>query len=303
MSRNLEVKGIITPVLTPMNPDETVNLEVLKAQIDRLIENGVDGILCLGTTGEGYILSEREKIDVIEATVNHVAGRVPVYAGTGCISTADTIGLSRKAQELGADALAVITPGFSSASQTELYNHYSEVAEHVGIPIILYNIPARTGNNLMPETVARLAADVDTIIGIKDSSGKWDNLKDYLEKTRNLKKKFYVLSGNDSLILRCLIHGGTGGFAGCSNVYPNVLSSIYDLFMDGKLEEAQAAQESIESFRAVFKFGNSNTIIKMAVNLLGYPVGPSRRPFNYISEEGMLALKRVLMENKEKGMC
>lgn len=303
MSKRLEVKGIITPILTPMNPDETVNLDVLADQIDRLIENGIDGILCLGTTGEGYILDEREKIDVLDATVKHVAGRVPVYAGTGCISTADTIRLSRETQQLGVDALAVITPSFASASQIELYNHYYEVAKHVDIPVILYNIPARTGNHLMPETVAKLAEEVDIIIGIKDSSGDWNNLKEYLEKTRNLGNKFHVLSGNDSLILQCLMAGGSGGVAGCSNVYPRVLSSIYDLFIEGKVEEARSAQESIESFRALFKYGNSNTIIKMAVNLLGYPVGPSRKPFSYLSQEGMAALERVIRENREKGMC
>ena len=300
--KNVELKGIITPILTPMNEDETVNLNELCTQIDRLIDGGVHGIFCFGTNGEGYILSEQEKIQVLEATVAHVKGRVPVYAGSGCISTQDTIRMSKKAQELGADVLSIITPSFALASQKELYDHYVEVAKYVDIPIVLYNIPARTGNKLLPETVAKLAKDVDVIVGAKDSSGDWENLKAYIQQTRDLGKDFYVLSGNDSLILPSLKEGGFGGIAGCSNVYPHVLSSIYDLFKEGKISEAEAAQESIASFRAVFKYGNPNTVVKKAVSMLGYPVGDCRRPFNYLCEEGIEALKQVLKENADKGM-
>ena len=222
----------------------------------------------------------------METTIDQVKGRVPVYAGSGCISTADTIRMSKKAEELGADVLSIITPSFAVASQKELYDHYVEVAKHVDTPIVLYNIPARTGNKLLPETVAKLAKDVDIIVGAKDSSGDWENLKAYIHQTQDLEKDFYVLSGNDSLILPSLKEGGFGGIAGCSNVYPHVLSSIYDLF----------------SFRAVFKYGNPNTVVKKAVKMLGYPVGDCRRPFNYLCDEGVEALAKVLEENKAKGM-
>ena len=300
--KQVELKGIITPILTPMNEDESVNLDELCVQIDRLIDGGVHGIFCFGTNGEGYILDEKEKIEVLEAAIDHVKGRVPVYAGSGCISTRDTIRMSRKAQELGADVLSIITPSFAVASQKELYDHYVEVAKHVDIPIVLYNIPARTGNKLLPETVAKLAKDVDVIIGAKDSSGDWENLKAYIQQTRDLDKDFYVLSGNDSLILPSLKEGGFGGIAGCSNVYPHVLSSIYNLFKEGKLEVAETAQESIASFRAVFKYGNPNTVVKNAVAMLGYPVGECRRPFSYLCDEGIDALQKVLEENKANGM-
>lgn len=299
---HVELKGIITPILTPMNADESINLLELRHQIDRLIEGGVHGIFPFGTNGEGYILSEKEKVEVLEATIDQVAGRVPVYAGSGCISTIDTIRMSKKAEQLGADVLSIITPSFALASQKELYDHYTEIAKHVDIPIVLYNIPARTGNKLLPETVAKLAKDIDVIVGAKDSSGDWENLKAYINLTRELDKTFYVLSGNDSLILPGLREGGTGGIAGCSNVYPQVLSSIYNLFTEGKLEEAEAAQDSIGSFRAVFKYGNPNTVVKKAVSMLGYPVGDCRRPFNYLCEEGIQELTKVLKENTDKGM-
>jgi len=301
--KKTELSGIIPAILTPMNPDESVNLDVLQEQIERMIEGGVHGLFPFGTNGEGYILSESEKIEVLEATVDKVKGRVPIYAGTGCISTADTIRMSRKAQELGADVLSIITPSFAVASQKELYDHYAEVAKHVDTPIVLYNIPARTGNRLLPETVEKLARDVDVIMGVKDSSGDWDNLKAYIRLTKELDKDFRVLSGNDSLILPCLEEGGAGGIAGCANVYPHVLASIYNLFKEGKLEEAQKAQDSIASLRAVFKYGNPNTVVKKAVALLGYPVGDCRRPFSYLCSEGLEELKKVLKENAEKGMC
>lgn len=300
--KKVELKGIITPILTPMNADESVNLTELRNQVERLISGGVHGIFPFGTNGEGYILSENEKIEVLEATIDQVKGRVPVYAGSGLISTKDTIRMSKKAEELGADVLSIITPSFAVASQKELYDHYVEIAKHVDTPIVLYNIPARTGNKLLPETIAKLAKDVDLIVGAKDSSGDWDNLKAYITETRELEKDFYVLSGNDSLILPCLKEGGFGGIAGCSNVYPEVLSSIYNLFVDGKLEEAEVVQESIASFRAVFKYGNPNTVVKKAVAMLGYPVGDCRRPFNYLCEEGIEALSKVLKENTDKGM-
>lgn len=300
--KHVDLKGIIPPILTPMNEDETINLEELRNQIERMIEGGVHGIFPFGTNGEGYILNEEEKIEVLKATIEQVNGRVPVYAGTGCISTRDTIRMSKKAEELGADVLSIITPSFALASQKELYDHYVEVAKNVDLPIVLYNIPARTGNKLLPETVAKLAKDVPNIMGAKDSSGDWDNLLAYINLTKDLDKDFRVLSGNDSLILPCLEAGGAGGIAGCANVYPHVLASIYDYFKDGKLEEAKVSQDSIASFRAVFKYGNPNTVVKKAVKLLGYPVGDCRRPFNYLCEEGVDELKKVLEENKEKGM-
>lgn len=206
----------------------------------------------------------------------------------------------------GADFIVAVgggsaTPSFAVASQQELYDHYCAVAAHVDTPIVLYNIPARTGNKLLPETVCRLAKDVEVIKGAKDSSGDWENLKAYIQLTKDL--DFSVLSGNDSLILPALKEGGVGGIAGCSNVYPKVLSSIYELFQEGKLDEAQAAQDSIASFRAVFKYGNPNTVVKTAVAMLGYNVGKCRAPFNQLPQEGLEALEKVLQENKDKGMC
>lgn len=299
--KKVEIKGIIPPIVTPMNEDESINGQELRNQVNRQIKGGVHGLFPFGTNGEGYILNEKEKEEVLSIVIDETKGRVPVYAGTGCISTKDTIRQSQMAKSLGADVLSIITPSFAAASQNELYDHYKAVAEAVDMPIVLYNIPARTGNALAPATVARLSK-IENIVGAKDSSGNFDNMLQYIEQTRD-SGDFAVLSGNDSLILWNLLAGGTGGIAGCANVFPEVMASIYNYFVAGDLENARKAQDSIRSFRGCFKYGNPNTIVKTAVNLLGYPVGKCRAPFNQVPEEGIEALKKVLAENHEKGMC
>ena len=297
-----EIKGIIVPILTPMHEDETVNYEELVNQIERLIAAGVHGIFVFGTNGEGYILDEEEKAEIIRVAVKAVNGRVPVYAGTGCVSTRDTIRMSRKAKELGADVLSIITPSFAAASQEELIQHYETVANAVDMPILLYNIPARTGNKLLPETVQALCRDVENIVGAKDSSGDIENLKAYIRLTRELDKEVAILAGNDGAILTCLKEGGAGGIAGRANIWPETVAKIYDCFKAGDLEGAQAAQDAIAILQQTFKYGNPNTIIKTAVALQGHPVGKCRAPFNYVPEEGMEAIKKVLAENEAKGL-
>lgn len=297
-----EIKGIIVPILTPMHEDETVNYEELVNQIERLIAAGVHGIFVFGTNGEGYILDEEEKAEIIRVAVKAVNGRVPVYAGTGCVSTRDTIRMSRKAKELGADVLSIITPSFAAASQEELIRHFETVANAVDMPILLYNIPARTGNALAPATVQKLS-QVANIVGAKDSSGNFDNILQYIEKTRGGDKPFTVLSGNDSLILWTLLAGGQGAIAGCANVFPHTMVSIYEKFIAGDLEGARKAQDSIRPFRDIFKFGNPNTIVKTAVKELGYPVGLCRAPFNSLSPAGLDALRKALQTCRDNGLC
>lgn len=296
----LEVKGIIAPIITPMNKDESIHLDEFRHQVDRLIENGIHGIFVFGTNGESYILSEEEKLEVIKVAVEQVAGRVPVYAGTGLNGTKETIRFSLRAKELGVDALSIITPGFAAASQDELYEHFKEVAENVDLPIILYNIPARTGNSIAPRTVGKLS-HIPNIVGIKDSSGNFDTILQYIEQTRDV-ENFVVLSGNDSLILWTLLAGGAGAIAACSNVYPYTMAQIYEQFLAGDVEKSRQYQDSIRSFRDCFRFGNPNTIVKYGVAELGFPVGKARAPFNKLSDEGIQALRQVMTENKTKGM-
>lgn len=297
----VELKGIIVPIVTPMNEDESVNTDELRRQIDRQIDAGIHGIFPFGTNGEGYILDFDDKKLVLETVIDQVAGRVPVYAGTGCISTKETIEQCKMAEAAGADILSVITPSFAKASQHELVEHYTKVAEAVpNMPIVLYNIPMRTGNAIEPETVVELAK-IDNIIGAKDSSGDWDNLSAYIELTKDL--GFGVLSGNDALILKALKAGAKGAIAGCANVYPKNMVGIYENWAKGDLEAAETCQGNVVNLRSCFKYGNPNTVVKTAVNLLGYPVGKCRAPFNYLCPEGVEALKATLASDKDKGIC
>ena len=297
-----EIKGIIPPILTPMHDDESINEKELRHQVNRMIDAGVSGVFALGTNGEAYALSHKEKVQVLKVVVDEVKGRVPVYAGTGCPTTKETITLSKEAEEIGADILSVIVPYFAAASQDELYDHYKAVAESVKLPIVLYNIPARTGNALAPATVARLAKDVPNVMGAKDSSGNFDNMKQYIELTTGIGKDFAVLSGNDSLILPALFFGGKGGIAGCANVFPRTMVEIYEAFTAGDYERAKRVQDSIRIFRNCFKYGNPNSLVKIAAGLLGDPVGPCRRPFCKVTAEGMEILKKTLEQCKAAGM-
>ena len=298
----VEIKGIIPPILTPMYDDETINEKELRHQVNRMIDAGVSGVFALGTNGEAYALSHKEKVQILRVVVDETKHRVPVYAGTGCPTTKETITLSKEAEEIGADVLSVIVPYFAAASQDELYAHYKAVAESVKLPVVLYNIPARTGNALAPATVARLAKDIPNVMGAKDSSGNFDNMKQYIELTTGIGKDFSVLSGNDSLILPALCFGGKGGIAGCANVFPCTMVEIYEAFAAGDFERAKKVQDSIRIFRNCFKYGNPNTIVKMAAGILGDPVGPCRRPFSSITPEGLEALKKTLATCKANGM-
>lgn len=300
-----EIKGIIPPILTPMFDDESINEHELRHQVNRMVDAGAHGIFAFGTNGESYALTPEEKKRILGIVVEEAGGRVPVYAGSGCVTTAETIRMSKMSQDVGADVLSVIVPWFASASQDELYGHYEAVAAAVDLPIVLYNIPARTGNALAPATVARLAKDVPNVVGVKDSSGNFDTMKQYIELTRDLGqsgKKFCVLSGNDSLILPALVFGGTGGIAGCANVFPHTMVEIYEAFAAGDMERAMKVQDSIRVFRNCFRYGNPNTIVKIAVGLLGDPVGPCRRPFCRLSDEGMAELKKTLELCKANGL-
>lgn len=287
----LKPEGIITPIVTPMNADESLNLSELRVQVNRLINSGVEGLFCLGTNGEVYALNTKEKIEVIETVIDETKGRVPVYAGTGCIRTKDTIELSVKAKELGVDALSVVSPYFVAVTQDDLYNYYSEIAESVDLPIVLYNMPARTGNNIDYKTVYKLAK-YKNIVGIKDSSGNFDNTLRYIENTD---RRLSVLAGNDSLILWTLLAGGAGAIAGTSNVFPEIAVAIYRLWQAGDIEAAKAEQIRLRPFRDVMAMGNPNSVVKRAMNMLGYPVGPARRPVSGINSKTIdEALQKVL---------
>lgn len=287
-----EIKGIIAAMQTAMHEDGSIHEEELRRQIDRQINAGVDAVFCLGTNGEFYIMSMEEKIRVMEIFVDQVGGRVPVYAGTGCTGTKETIALSKKAEEIGVDVLSVITPYFAAVSQEELYQHFAAVAESVSLPVVMYNIPARTGAALAPSTVGRLAKDFSNIAGVKDSSGNFNNILQYIQAAEGT--DFSVLSGNDALILWTLLAGGQGGITAIANILPTVMVSIYQYYLKGDMKNAKKAQNSIAQIRDCFKYGNPNSVVKCATNLIGQPVGPCRKPFGILPQEAVAGIQETI---------
>lgn len=264
-----------------MLENEKINEKELRAQVNRQISCGINGIFTLGTNGEVYALTTEEKLEVIKIVVGETRGRVPVYAGTGCISTRETIWMSLRAKELGVDALSIVSPYFVALSQEDIHRHYSKIAESVDLPIVLYNLPARTGNNIEYSTVRKLSK-YPNIVGIKDSGGNFDNTLRYIENTD---RRLSVLAGNDSLILWTLLAGGNGAIAGTANVFPEIALAIYKLWQAGNIEEANQQQAKLRPLRDVMKLGNPNSVIKRAMNLLGHPVGPAREPVGGLDQK------------------
>lgn len=285
-------KGVLAALATPMNDDETINFGELSNQVNRMIASGIHGLFCLGTNGEFYALSTDEKLAIMRTVKEAAGGRIPVVAGVGCVTTAETVRMSEQAQEIGVDALSVITPYFGQLTQDKMIAHYKSVAASVDMPVIIYNIPARTGNTVDWKTLEKLAG-VKNITGIKDSSGNFDNILCYLEATG---REFPVVAGNDSLILSTLTAGGTGAVAGCANIFPRKLASIYDLFIAGDIKAATETQDGVRAIRRCLSLGNPNSVIKRAACLVGQNLGPARKPFDVEIEK----CDPVLLETIEK---
>ena len=284
--------GIIAAMSTPFFEDETLNEEELRHQVDRLIGAGVHGIFALGTNGENYAMDFAEKVRVMEIVIDQAKHRVPVYVGTGCVTTKETVALTRKAAELKADCASVVSPWFAANTQDGLYRHYKAVAEAAQIPVLIYNMPARTGVNVHYTTMQKLG-QIENIVGIKDSSGNFDNMQRYLEiPDRN----FSVLSGNDSLILPCLRCGGQGGISGISNVLPERMVAIYTQWEKGDLKEAWRVQRSIRPLRDCMAAGNPNSVVKRAAYFVGQKLGPVRAPFNISDPDLDAAIKKALAD-------
>lgn len=287
----MKFEGIITPLVTPFYENQEINYEACEQLIEHLIAHGVKGLFILGSNGEFHVMEEEEKITFASFVIEKVNHRLPVYVGTGGNSTAAVIRLSKKMQELGADAVSVITPYFIAPKEEELITHYKLIAEAVDLPIILYNIPKSTGINLSYEVVKELAG-VSNIVAIKDSSGNMDNMKAYLEAAKD--HEFEVLVGSDSKMLEAFQMGATGAVAGTSNLLADIDVAVYDNFKKGDLEAAQHYQMEIEPLRDVLKLGTVPSVLKKAVHLMGIPVGPARLPVGELNEEATNKIKEML---------
>lgn len=287
----MEIKGIITAMVTPFDENQKINETAARQLVDKLISQGVHGLFILGTNGEFHVLSDDEKVEFAKIVINQAAHRVPVYVGAGACGTQETIRLAQRMEAVGADALSVISPYFIAPTQQELADHYRKVAEAVNIPIIMYNIPKNTGINIEPETVKSLIG-VKNIAGIKDSSGNMENMQGYIDAGKG--SDFVVLVGSDSKILPALKIGAAGAIAGTSNVIAELDVSIYENYLKGNLEAAEQAQKDIDVLRGVLKLGTVPSVMKRAVTLLGINVGDARYPVSKLPAEADEQIKAAL---------
>ena len=292
------LEGIITPIVTPFHRDEkqTINYEATKQLIDYVINKGVDGIFILGSNGEFHVIDEDEKIEFAKKVVKHVNHRVPVFAGTGACSTLATKRLSRKMEEVGVDALSIISPYFVSPNDDELYEHFASVANEVHIPVILYNIPRLTGLNISKELVRRLSS-ISNIVGIKDSSRDLDNLQGYIDVAKETNMS--VLVGSDSIISQGYHMGASGAIAGMSNVIAEVLVNLYKALKENDEEKAKYYQDEIEVIRKVNGLATMPSILKRSLELANIAsVGPARLPVKEVNDEVDDKIKEMLMHYK-----
>ncbi len=281
----MDFEGIITPIVTPFhrNAEESINYEATKQLINYLIDHGVKGIFILGSNGEFHVIDEEEKVAFARKVIEIVNKRVPVFVGTGCCSTRETIRLSKKMEELGADALSVITPYFLKPTNANLYAHYKAVAESVNLPIVLYNIPKATGCPLEPELVNELA-DIENIKAIKDSSGEEERIQAYAKIAKE--KDFKLLIGSDSKISYAYELGASGAVAGTSNVIVDTLVALDRALRNKEQEAAEKLQKDIDVLRGVLKLGTVPSAMKRSVELAGIAeVGPARMPVQELSKE------------------
>ena len=259
--------GVIVPMVTPFNRDEnqSINYEAGEQLVEKLIAGGASGIFTFGSNGEFHVCTPDERIEFSRFVIEKVAGRVPVYVGTGACSTHDAVEMSKRAEAIGADALSVINPYFMGINDDQLKGYFETVAASVSIPVMLYNIPKSTGKNI-PASVVAEVAQIDNVRGVKDSSGDMENLKSYIE-----------VSAAHAL-------GATGAIAGTGNLITEVVVNLWKALEAGDEAEAQRLQAEVEPIRDILHLGSTPQTLKRSLELAGYPVGPARFPVNEVAD-------------------
>lgn len=286
--------GAITAIVTPFREGE-VDWESYKNLVNFQLKKGINGIVPCGTTGEAATLSYDEHKKVIEETVKIVKKRVPVIAGTGANSTEEALELTLFAKEVGATASLQVTPYYNKPTQEGLYRHFKKIAETIDIPIILYNVPGRTGVNLLPETVVRLS-QIPNIVGIKEASG---NINQVTEICKNVKKKnFTVLSGDDALTLPILAVGGKGVISVASNIIPDKVVKLVDFYLKGQYERSLKLHYELYDLMQGLFIETNPIPVKTALYLMGMIRNEFRLPLCEMSENNVNRLKKLLKDYK-----
>ena len=284
-------KGAGVAIATPFKENGEVNYEEFARHIEFQIENGTDAIIVCGTTGEAATMSEEEHMEVVKFCIDKVAKRIPVIAGTGSNCTQTAIDLSKKAQEYGADGVLLVTPYYNKATQGGLYAHFAAVAKEITIPIILYNVPSRTGCNILPETAVKLARDFENIVGIKDATG---NISQTTKMMRLAEGCIDLYSGDDDQIVPLMSIGGLGVISVLSNIAPKQTHEICQKCLDGDFAAARELQfKAFPLVKALFSEVNPIPV-KSALKMIGFEAGPLRLPLTEMETENQAKLKEEM---------
>ena len=286
-------RGSGVALVTPFTEEKDVNFEELGRLIEYQIENGTDAIIVCGTTGEPVTMTEEERLSVISFTVEKVSGRVPVIAGTGGNCTENVIVFSKKAEDIGVDGLLVVTPYYNKATQNGLYRHYKEVADSVELPIIMYNVPSRTGVNILPDTAARLGKEVENIVALKEASGNITQVADVIQRAEG---SLEVYSGNDDQILPILSLGGIGVISVLANVAPKETHEMVVEYLDGNVTRARELQlKYMDLIQALFCEVNPIPV-KKALELMGFQTKTLRMPLTEMEVQNVVRLKQAMRQ-------
>lgn len=286
-------KGAGVAIVTPMKADGEVNYDVLGEMLEAQIQGGTDAIIICGTTGESATLTEEEHSAVIRYAIKKVNKRIPVIAGTGSNCTATAIKLSKEAEKDGADGLLLVTPYYNKATQNGLIAHYTAVANAVNIPIILYNVPSRTGCNLLPETIAKLVKNVKNIVGVKEASG---NISQIAKVKLLCGDDIDLYSGNDDQVVPILSLGGIGVISVLSNVAPRETHDMVMDYLNGDLEKAREMQlKALPLINALFSEVNPIPV-KKAMSFMGWEAGPLRAPLSEMEDAHAEVLRQAMKD-------
>jgi len=285
--------GIVTALVTPFQEDESIDYGVWKDVINSFIFSGIDGLFAVGTGGEFYAMTEAERREATRFVVSAVGGRVPVYAQVGAVTTRESVALAQHAEEEGADYLVVITPYYIRPTEDEMVRHYGDICASVKLPVFAYNIPGRTGVALTQAVVRRIVESQPNFIGLKDSSGKLEQVSEWIALGLR------VFMGSDNLIYPALELGCVGAVAACANVAPRLFVQLFQAWKNGDSAEALRLQALAAELRMALQLSAAHPLVKEAMALAGLPAGVSRRPSGLASSAELAGLHAIVEKLRE----
>lgn len=287
------VRGVGTAMITPFRENE-VDYEALKKFVRYQIENGVHFLLVLGTTGEAPAVTDDEREKIVSTVLEEVNGKVPVIVGAGTNSTKKTLKMVKNAERLGADGVLLVTPYYNKPTQDGLYEHYKFISERTDIRIILYNVPSRTGVNMLPDTVVKIAENLKNVVGLKEASGNMSQVDDVIFKIKSIRKDFLIYSGNDDQAFHLMCSGGDGVISVVSNMIPKDISRMCEFLFEGNLKEALKIHKKYFNLMKGLFIETNPIPVKAGLSIMGFIKNELRLPLVPAKKSTVEKLKEIM---------